>query len=198
MSAPPSGDAAGAYMLRAAGRPAAVEYAAARGGGASRAEAARAARARRQANARAHDEIVAGLTTRGFARRVLYRLASAYNGVAVHARRAEVASLRAIHGVQDVVPIPRQELDNAFGVPWIGAPAVWEGVPGQTGEGISIGIIDSGVDYVHTDFGGSGDPADLEAARAAEANPAGASPPSFSVDGPSGRPVPERQGRRWL
>ena len=189
-SAPADREEAGAYMLRAAGRPAAAEYAAARRGGASRAEAARAARARRQANARAHDEIVAVLTARGLGRRVLYRLASAYNGVAVHARRAEVASLRAIHGVQDVVPIPLQELDNAAGVPWIGAPAVWGGVPGQTGKGISIGIIDSGVDYVHTDFGGSGDPADLEAARAAEANSAGATPPSFSVDGPSGRLYP--------
>ncbi len=36
-------------------------------------------------------------------------------------------------------------------VPLIGANSVWE--RGYTGEGISIGIIDTGVDYTHQDFG---------------------------------------------
>jgi len=52
-----------------------------------------------------------------------------------------------------VHPLVPKTLDNWHSVPLIGAPQVWEAA-GLTGEGITIGIIDSGIDYVHADFGG--------------------------------------------
>jgi subtilisin family serine protease len=50
-----------------------------------------------------------------------------------------------------------KQLDNASSVPLIGAPEVWEQY-GIVGEGITVGIIDTGIDYLHTNFGGPGTP----------------------------------------
>ncbi|MEZ5532783.1 MAG: S8 family serine peptidase [Steroidobacteraceae bacterium] len=83
------------------------------------------------------------------------------NGMRVNVNRAELAALRAMPGVRSVGRVQRQYLDNIDSVPWIGAPSVWAAV--GTGKGVSIGIIDTGIDYTHADFGGSGNPADYEA-----------------------------------
>ncbi len=79
------------------------------------------------------------------------------NSVLVLADDAQVASLRSMTGVigiEKVTPLFRQTRTS---VPFIGAPRVWESsIPGLTGRGVRIGIIDSGIDYTHATFGGSG------------------------------------------
>lgn len=85
----------------------------------------------------------------------------AANGLRVKVRASEIARLRNLPGVRSVGRVEIHQLDNIDSVPWIGAPAVWEKY--GRGEGVKIGIIDSGIDYTHAAFGGSGDPADYEA-----------------------------------
>ena len=60
--------------------------------------------------------------------------------------------------VTRVVSVGSYEMDLTETVPYIGAAAVQ--ATGLTGEGISVAVLDSGVDYTHADLGGSGDPAD--------------------------------------
>jgi len=83
------------------------------------------------------------------------------NGFRVKLRASEIATLRSLPGVRSVGRVELHRLDNIDSVPWVGAPAVWAG--SGRGEGVKIGIIDTGLDYTHADFGGSGDPADYAA-----------------------------------
>jgi len=86
---------------------------------------------------------------------VLFQAQRVLNAVAVRVKRRAVPVIRALDGVRDVRSIPAVSLQTATTVPFIGVPAAWAGT-GLTGRGVSIGIIDSGLDYLHTGFGGSG------------------------------------------
>lgn len=66
------------------------------------------------------------------------------------ARRSDVAS------VQPVSIVVRT---NSTSVPFIGANKVWNTL-GARGQGMTLALVDTGIDYTHKDFGGSGDPAD--------------------------------------
>lgn len=75
------------------------------------------------------------------------------NGFRVRVKPADISALRGLPGVLSVGRVKLHKLDNIDSVPWIGAPAVW--AAHGKGEGVKIGIIDSGIDYTHTDFGGT-------------------------------------------
>ena len=96
--------------------------------------------------------------------RELYRVERVLAGVAVRIPTADIERLRHLPGVASVRPIALASPTNASSVPFVGAPQVWDtsGVA-STGDGIRIGIIDTGVDYLHTAFGGSGLAADYAA-----------------------------------
>lgn len=104
--------------------------------------------------------------------RILGQYQSAYNGIKVEIARRSVSALQALPDVVLVVPVPNVERDNATSVPYIGAPSVWEGRKGLRGERIKIGIIDTGIDYTHANFGGPGTAAAFAAASATSTAPA--------------------------
>jgi subtilisin family serine protease len=91
--------------------------------------------------------------------KVTARYQYAYNGLRVRTTIGQLAKLAAIPGVVAVRPVRVHERTNVNGVPAIGAPATWEGA-GATGDGVIIAVLDTGIDYTHANFGGSGDPAD--------------------------------------
>ncbi|HEY5890654.1 MAG TPA: S8 family serine peptidase [Acidimicrobiia bacterium] len=92
---------------------------------------------------------------------VVSKLVVGANGFVVNATLRSIPQLEALSGVKSVARVTVFSPSNETSVPWIGAPAVWDS--GYTGTGISVGIIDTGIDYYHANFGGSGDPADFAA-----------------------------------
>ena len=174
----------GAVMLELAGQPSAVAYANARALGASEASAGAAGVARKRANEQAQADVLDNIASAGIDATTLYQVQSAYNGIAVQADAGAVSDLMDLPGVKAVHVIPLVELDNHSSVPLIGSQQAW-GTYGKTGTGMSIAVIDTGVDYVHRGFGGSGSAADYLVAGSAAANPPAATdnPAGFTIPG---------------
>ncbi len=105
---------------------------------------------------------------------VMNQFQSAINGIKVRIAPDRVWQLRTLPNVVNVLPVQRFTIDNTTSVPYIGAPLVWNPSPAPNlhGEGIKIGVIDTGIDYTHANFGGPGTPAAYTAALAADADPA--------------------------
>jgi subtilisin family serine protease len=121
-------------------------------------------RAAEQAAKRSQIESAGGQVTGAFQ--------SALNGVKVRIPRNQLDALRQIPGVVDVVRVGIHKPVNVVSVPRIQAPIAWSGAAGVRGEGIKIGIIDTGIDYTHADFGGTGTAAAYQAALATDTAPA--------------------------
>jgi subtilisin family serine protease len=120
--------------------------------------------------AREHNGIEGAIASRGG--KILSHFADAMNGIKVQIDRGEIAGLKSLPGVVDVVPVLTHQLSNVVSVPYIGAPQVWQGAPGLRGEHVKIAIIDTGIDYTHANFGGPGTPAAFAAAAATSTQPA--------------------------
>ena len=108
---------------------------------------------------------------------VVSQMQDAYNGIHVHVKAAEVASLASLPGVSGVHLIPTYKPALTESVPYVGAPQAWT-TTGLTGAGVKIADIDTGIDYYHADFGGSGNPADYTAGLAHDTTA-----PAFNADG---------------
>jgi subtilisin family serine protease len=102
---------------------------------------------------------------------VLYSVTTALPGVAVRADAADYEALSAMPGVAAVHLISRKQVGNTGAAAVVRAQQVWQDL-GNTGEGVRIGIIDTGIDYTHTDFGGTGSVQEYQALQAAESQPA--------------------------
>lgn len=118
--------------------------------------------------------------------KVLADFQYAYNGLKVEIPRAAIDELRQLSGVVSVHPVEVFQREHARSVPLVDAPAAWGGVPGATGAGVKVAIIDSGVDYTHANFGGPGTPeafADADAADTVAPDPAHFGPAAPKIKG---------------
>ena len=116
----------------------------------------------KQAQASAAVEALGGKTLANFTKLL--------NGIAVEISGAAVRDLYAIPGVVSVSLLPDYELDLNETVPWIGAAALQSA--GYDGSGITVAVLDSGIDYTHAHLGGSGLQADTNQALAEASQPA--------------------------
>jgi MYXO-CTERM domain-containing protein len=91
--------------------------------------------------------------------RVVYRYRRLANAIQVTAPAAALEALGRLPGVTrlDTVTIHERRLKSA--VPFVGGYKAWS-AQGATihGEGVRIGIVDTGIDYLHAAFGGPGTP----------------------------------------
>ncbi|MDO5495631.1 MAG: S8 family serine peptidase [bacterium] len=112
---------------------------------------------------RTQDGVVAAAQAEGLDVSVTANFSSAWNGVAVTASTADAEKLARLSGVAGVYPVllvdqpaePAARPDIDYARLMTGADVANEEL-GVTGAGIKVGIIDSGIDYNHPDFGGSG------------------------------------------
>ncbi len=135
--------------------PAAIEAVAAPG--LSQAQMAAAAEAQVARVKGAQQAALGALTAAGVNYQVVASSQRVLNALIVRADASQLAAMRSLPGVKAAYPERIAELDNSTSVPFIGAPALWSLGGGFTGEGIAVGIIDSGIDYDHVNFGGDGD-----------------------------------------
>src|SRR5258708_16101098 len=97
----------------------------------------------------------------------IFRVQKAYNGISYYVDAAGMEALRQVAGVRAVHVVQPEYPSNFTSVPFVGAPQLWGntlGLPNDiTGTGVKIGIIDTGIDYQHPMFGGTGLQADYTA-----------------------------------
>jgi len=100
------------------------------------------------------------------------RFSRLVNALKVRLPPAHLERLRRLDGVVDVRPVAQFHPLTSTSVPFIGTTKVWNrGKLSATGKGVRIGIIDSGIDYNHAMFAGSGDVADYTKNNPARVEP---------------------------
>ena len=112
---------------------------------------------------------------------VRFRFARTINGFSVAMSSEAAATLAARPDVKAIAQAGRVMPALESSVPFIGAPEVWQH-HGAKGKGVVVAVIDSGIDYTHANFGGSGDPADFAANDPAVIEP-GSFPTGKVIDG---------------
>lgn len=89
---------------------------------------------------------------------VLNTYSAAYNGIAVNLTAQEAQEIASLPGVADVQPNFIRYPDTDVGPTWIGADGIWDGSASGTaskGEGVIIGVIDTGINFDHPSFSDS-------------------------------------------
>lgn len=91
------------------------------------------------------------------------RLTKALNAVVVRIPAQQLEALAKLPGVKSVRPVRHYERDLSETVPYIGATFV-QNTRGVTGTGVTVAVLDSGIDYTHANLGGPGTAAAFQAA----------------------------------
>lgn len=91
---------------------------------------------------------------------VIYRVQRSFNGIAILVKPDKMDEISKMPGVKSVRRIQLKEKTASSSVNFIGTRSFWSkvvpGAIGLHGENIRVAVIDSGLDYIHTNFGGPG------------------------------------------
>jgi subtilisin family serine protease len=109
----------------------------------------------------AQQKILPNLTGQDIGGQVIYRAQRAYNGIAVVVRKDKIPQLLRLPGVVAIHAIVPKVHTAAFSdIDFLATRPAWVTGSGIHGENIKIAVVDTGLDYIHRDFGGTGDPND--------------------------------------
>ncbi len=92
------------------------------------------------------------------------RLSKVQNSVIFTTKVSTLPQIGRLSGVTSVRPVGKYTLSLSTTVPYIGASALQS--LGVTGAGVTVAVLDSGIDYTHYNLGGSGSAADYASATA--------------------------------
>ena len=87
---------------------------------------------------------------------VIAELSRLANLIQVVATASQIERMRPLPGVVRIELVPVLHPTLASLLPVIGAPQAWANTTPLDGDGVTIGVIDSGLDYTHAHFGGPG------------------------------------------
>ncbi|MGQ0801825.1 MAG: S8 family serine peptidase [Pseudomarimonas sp.] len=94
-----------------------------------------------------------------FDAQVLFNARFAENGIAVRVPQSAIAGLTTIAGVKNVSLLATHETQAVSSIDFTGARSFWGTVAPDLnlrGADIGVGVIDSGIDHMHTEFAGPG------------------------------------------
>jgi hypothetical protein len=161
---PPRGDAREVYIVELAGPPLALSQPRSRGERKLDAGSEGSLRYVEQLRHGQREALAAVRAKVGREVAALRQYTRAFNGMALELSKEEAGLISGLPGVRRVQPDVKFRLQSDSGPAWIGVPGIWDGtqtggLPGTKGEGMVIGIIDSGINMDHPSFadvGGDG------------------------------------------
>ncbi|HSS52709.1 MAG TPA: IPTL-CTERM sorting domain-containing protein [Thermoanaerobaculia bacterium] len=121
----------------------------------------------------AQEGVAKALTAPSVDAREVFRVAKVMNAISVAIDPANLRNLLKIKGVKRILPVYPEHPTGSQSVPFLGTPNVWGNTTtpplpmGADGTGIRIGVIDTGIDYMHANFGGTGVLADYNTEKTA-------------------------------
>ncbi len=118
--------------------------------------------------------LLPSLTGGNIGGKVIFRTQLAYNGIAMAVSPDKIKDILKLSGVKAVHPMAPKSLVTAFSdIDFLGVRGAWtkDGLAGNTGDGVVVADIDTGLDYIHRNFGGSGSAADYSSTSDTSAVP---------------------------
>jgi subtilisin family serine protease len=121
------------------------------------------------------DRFISAVIGKSASPKILFKTQRVLNGIAILATQAELEVYRRLPEVKSVSVlatfVPNEDAEKDL--EYLGIPEVWDTLGlGLTGAGIRVGLIDTGIDYIHKHLGGTGDAGDYTAIDPSSANPA--------------------------
>jgi hypothetical protein len=121
----------------------------------------------------AQKALLPSLTSASIGGQVMFRAQRVYNGIAMVVSPDKISAITALPGVKAVHPmIPKSLVTTFSDIDFLNTRPAWTTGPfGTHGENVKVADIDTGLDYIHRNFGGSGAAADYTATSDTSAVP---------------------------
>jgi lactocepin len=103
----------------------------------------------------AQDEVIRKAQGKGIKQQEIKRFSVLFNGYSTLIHTSDLGKLAAVAGKNNIHFSRLQTIEDADSDTVIGADQVWTD-PGVDGTGAVVGVVDTGIDYTHPDFGGNG------------------------------------------